>query len=587
MRKYWVLLTILGISVTAAWAEPDPQVISGNETIHIDARIPALANVISMNGIVLYKKAATTYWEEVSANQDLYSLDVIKTVTDSMCELKLSGGHIVKLQANTNLVLQGRNKKDSLFQKLKTTVGKIWVRVIKGSTSDDQFQVETPYASISVKGTLFSVDALLKQVVTYEGKVDVLSSQGSTLLEKGFQSTVSDTGMIEPAKKITEQSLKELKEFSQQSSLPKDYLDNIYDELSHPVVDLPKASPAAIPAVAVVPLVPVVVPPLLGLPDFSGLLGQRPTVNKLVVRGEFIEPENLLYTNPAYLTLLASGDVGAVYAKKTDAVEVKKYLDKTSDAAYRFPVSGGLGELNGSNKRITDLPYVFAFNGFDTNQAIGIYYRNIKSAIFQPTTIDVNKNELVSIFYGLATQLNRFNLGATLKGTILLNSQDTRTYVSLNQDRNNGVNKTGIDELFSTLRRQDQINVYSLNTGLGYDVNEWCSLGVSLENLLVSDTRAIKGKQLDLGQKNHLSVLCHGQDAAKAYVDYAMGEESMSLTTCGIQYPVWDGVSFGINGLYGTDISETRYYLAGQLLGLHLCVASGYNPLDITLQHNF
>ncbi len=181
-----------------------------------------LASVISCNGIVLYHEQDEFYWQDVKLETKFFDNDEIKTTTESYCELKLSNGNIIKLEPNTLLTLNSKKDgKKNLGTYLSIIIGKIWVKAEK---KNEPFFIKTPFASICVKGTLYSIDAPSGLISVFEGTVEVSNEKQTYTVGKGSELNVTDAGELEKPKVICAQTIKEFEQFSNSSSLPQESL---------------------------------------------------------------------------------------------------------------------------------------------------------------------------------------------------------------------------------------------------------------------------------------------------------------------------------------------------------------------------
>ncbi|HEV7799336.1 MAG TPA: FecR family protein, partial [Pyrinomonadaceae bacterium] len=104
--------------------------------------------------------------------------DVIDTRPGGRATIQLSDGSLVIVQPGSVVVFQDYRNAGSLRELLKITVGRVRVRINHFGGRPNPYRVNSPTASIAVRGTEFSVAVSAvgdTEVVVYEGLVEVAS----------------------------------------------------------------------------------------------------------------------------------------------------------------------------------------------------------------------------------------------------------------------------------------------------------------------------------------------------------------------------------------------------------------------------
>src|SRR6267142_2363320 len=104
--------------------------------------------------------------------------DRIDTRGGGSVSIELSDGSLVLVQPGTVVVLQDYLNASSLRQLLEITVGRVRVKINHFGGRPNPYRVNSPTASIAVRGTEFSVAVSAggdTEVVVYEGLVEVAS----------------------------------------------------------------------------------------------------------------------------------------------------------------------------------------------------------------------------------------------------------------------------------------------------------------------------------------------------------------------------------------------------------------------------
>ena len=133
------------------------------------------ARIASVRGHVLLDGNARTN-SAISRGMALMPGDRIDTRGGGSVSIELSDGSLVIVQPGTVVVLQDYLNVSSLRELLEITVGRVRVRINHFGGKPNPYRVNSPTASIAVRGTEFSVSVGASgdtEVVVYEGLVEV------------------------------------------------------------------------------------------------------------------------------------------------------------------------------------------------------------------------------------------------------------------------------------------------------------------------------------------------------------------------------------------------------------------------------
>lgn len=120
-----------------------------------------------------------TKWSNAKLFSQVFNGDQIKTKAESRCEIKLNDQSLIRIGEKTAFTLN----KDNLNEKFNSEIkkGRLWANIRK-LNKKRKFQLRTPTAVCSIRGTIYRVDAdSSTKILVYEGAVDVgpLSATGT------------------------------------------------------------------------------------------------------------------------------------------------------------------------------------------------------------------------------------------------------------------------------------------------------------------------------------------------------------------------------------------------------------------------
>lgn len=156
MRKFSLILAIIAsisVSIYLKANEPSPY-------------------VSLCEGKCFQGKAENGPWKAIKAGDKLTSDVYLKTDENSRLEIKSDRG-IIRLAPKTVFKFFSLKKKDD--NSVLVSIGSVWAKV-KKTTEQKKFEVKTKSAVAGVRGTVFSVTALIDEssiIKVYEGEVGV------------------------------------------------------------------------------------------------------------------------------------------------------------------------------------------------------------------------------------------------------------------------------------------------------------------------------------------------------------------------------------------------------------------------------
>ncbi|MCS6861845.1 MAG: FecR family protein, partial [Abditibacteriales bacterium] len=142
-----------------------------------------VAGVAHISGQAEYQRRGKGAWRPLTMNTLLQTDDVVRTVgPNSTVELYWIDGTRMRLAPNTTMGIKKctyngmKRAETSLFH---LNLGKVWVRIVRTLSRASKFEVETPTAVATVRGTIFSVTVKPEgstKVSVYDGTVEVISA---------------------------------------------------------------------------------------------------------------------------------------------------------------------------------------------------------------------------------------------------------------------------------------------------------------------------------------------------------------------------------------------------------------------------
>jgi len=128
-------------------------------------------------GSIVQVKHTGGSWVDAEDKMDLFESDSVKTGDDSTATIVLFKGSIVRLDSNTEITLKKIIDDEETSVTIEQGAGRTW-STIQGISGMDNYEVETPTAVASVRGTSFDVN------ITEEGITIVSVINGSVEVTK-------------------------------------------------------------------------------------------------------------------------------------------------------------------------------------------------------------------------------------------------------------------------------------------------------------------------------------------------------------------------------------------------------------------
>lgn len=142
---------------------------------------PAVAEIISIQGIIELRRASSTTWQAMTLHTAICPGDSVRARTHSRAAFLLSNASVLRLDQKTSMTFskpEGQEKTSSLMELFSGAIHII-------TRTPKPFKVRTPFINAGVDGTEFfvGVNETSTRLVIYEGKVTVSNDQGSLVLE--------------------------------------------------------------------------------------------------------------------------------------------------------------------------------------------------------------------------------------------------------------------------------------------------------------------------------------------------------------------------------------------------------------------
>ena len=152
----------------------------------------ALGEIKGMQGTVKIRRAKTTSWLMARKNVQIFFGDMIQTGEDSEAVIGLVDDSIMRIRANSKVVLNTRISPVERKNSVLLFFGRLWNKVSRKALRKKVFEVQTPTAVCGVRGTDFETAAyedgtMLVQVVSGEVEVDNEATRETLAANQGTQ----------------------------------------------------------------------------------------------------------------------------------------------------------------------------------------------------------------------------------------------------------------------------------------------------------------------------------------------------------------------------------------------------------------
>jgi hypothetical protein len=153
------------------------------QSLFIVQRVAVARNV---SGQVAVQRGGAGNFTPIVAGAALKSGDAVRTGAKSEAEFAWQDGTRWKLSPNSSLTIQTalfNPAKKSEVSRLRLESGRILVRVVRPMPLASRFEIETPNALTTVRGTILSVAVIgtETQVKVFQGRVDVSDAGGTRI----------------------------------------------------------------------------------------------------------------------------------------------------------------------------------------------------------------------------------------------------------------------------------------------------------------------------------------------------------------------------------------------------------------------
>ena len=198
---------VLGVSGSPVAAQAQPQAMRAEQS---SLRAAAVLTVIS--GDVLIRFGAGDF-SSAADGAVLYVGSTIRTSSDARAVITLFEGSTVELEPASDITIEeATTRGGSTIVQLAQSLGRSWHVVTHLTTADSRYEVRTPAATASVRGTAFEVvvedgaTGPMTTVTTTEGRVATADSAASSevLVSADQATTVRANSAPEPARAAAE-----------------------------------------------------------------------------------------------------------------------------------------------------------------------------------------------------------------------------------------------------------------------------------------------------------------------------------------------------------------------------------------------
>ena len=171
------------------------------------AALPPAAILTVISGGVLMRNAGADF-AAASDGSVLYVGSTVRTSADARAIITLFEGSTVELEPASDITIEeATTRGGSTIVELAQSLGRTWHVVTHLTTADSRYEVKTPSATASVRGTAFEVavdDASTTTVTTTEGRVATADAAATTevLVTADQTTTVHANSAPEPPRSV-------------------------------------------------------------------------------------------------------------------------------------------------------------------------------------------------------------------------------------------------------------------------------------------------------------------------------------------------------------------------------------------------
>ncbi len=446
--------------------------------------------VIYKKGLVFVKRADSDYWQQIELYTKFYPRDTIQTDKDSVCEIKLYGEHVLRLEPSSNFSFAERNPGIDKWAAFKLNTGKLWIKVINTAPNAGSFILETPLASISVKGTIFSVEAPYGKVVAYDGVIQISQQNLEITVNAGEQTKINKFGFMTNPEPIDEEGI------------------SAFDELEKNVVYLSNKDLQKIKGTVITPTKTklkikknqaIKIGQTLNdkntltstntvtldeyLLDSTNMkTKEEPILNLLISKDKTLSilEDSLLFRNPAILSKIPINKKNTVYYATRSDLSIQEYNKEYANNSYiSYPEKVNAGE----NGRIEE-NQILGVRTLERDTSVGVHFKKQRYLqMISSSNADLYQNNILNIFYGKSFQIGtKTNLGLLMRSSIITSTKENKTSFTSNFSSSFGA---GTESSFF---------YYGLDVGLLHFINQQFSLGISYKGLFTHEILGFEEK---------------------------------------------------------------------------------------------
>lgn len=446
---------------------------------------------IYKQGLVTVKRAESDYWQQFELYTRFYPRDSIQTDKNSICEIKLYGDHVLRIEPSSNFSFAERNPGSDKWATFKLNAGKIWIKVVNSAPNAESFILETPHASISVKGTMFSVEAPYGKVVAYEGVLQITQGNLNITVNAGEQTKINQFGFMTNPETIDAEGI------------------SAFDEFEKNVVYLNAKNIQSIKTTVVAPAKAKIKAKtiqtqktnlerntlsnnIISTSDTSDEeqtisttapleIQEEPLPNLLISKDKTLSilEDSLLFRNPAILSKIPISRMNTVYYASKADLSVQEYNSNYSKNSY---ISDPNKVNAGENGRIEE-NQILGVRTLERDTGVGVHFKKQRYLqIISSTTANLCQNNILNLFYGKSFMLDKkTNLGLLMRGSIITSTKETKSTFS----RFNGMFGAGTESSFF---------YYGLDIGILHNITQQFALGLSYKGLLTHEIQGFEEK---------------------------------------------------------------------------------------------
>lgn len=161
--------------------------------------VQRLAQARAVAGRVEVQGGGRGAFRLLATNDFVRSGDIVRTASDGVAEFVWAGGTRWKAMPNTLIkIKKATASRKAETSQLEMASGKVFVRIARELGPSSRFEIQTPTAVASVRGTIFSVEVQggQTQVRVWKGTVALSDKSGQkALIEPGQQGSASEAAI--------------------------------------------------------------------------------------------------------------------------------------------------------------------------------------------------------------------------------------------------------------------------------------------------------------------------------------------------------------------------------------------------------